>query len=91
MTQNKLRNEIQELRKDVLRQFLYFNGLSLEYYSDEIQEIFDESMLEVLKENKGTPGQYKRLLKTYFTLKSIRDIPTTNFNGEIIPINEQFR
>ena len=78
MTQNKLRIEIQQLRKGILIQLLYFNGLSLEFYSDEIQEIFDESILDVLKENKGTPGQYKQLLKTYFTLKSIRGGQTIN-------------
>jgi len=73
MAQDIFKNEINQIRRGILFDLLKFNGDSLEFYSEEIQEIFEDSALEVLKDNEGTQGQYKNLIKTYYRLKSVID------------------
>lgn len=59
---NQYRNQIQVMRKTIIYQLFAIDGCLLEKLNEETQEMFTESILEVLKENRGTKSQYMRLL-----------------------------
>lgn len=82
MAQYIFKNENNQIRRKILFELLKFNGDSLKFYGEETRGIFDDSALEILKDNEGTEEQYKNLLKTYYRLKSVIDYYCKNTPNE---------
>lgn len=71
MIKTNYKIEIQSIRKSIAYQILAIKGYLLENLNEEAQEMFTESILELLTENRGTKSQYMRLLEIHFMVDGV--------------------
>lgn len=71
MIKTNYRYQIKTMRKTIIYQLFAMDGCLLENMNDETQEMFTESILEVLEENRGTKSQYTRLLEIHLMISGV--------------------